>query len=163
MITLYQFAKQSNEIEGIKQPSRHKLHAYALKRFLALDEITIQDLEDFVAYIEGPRAHLRTKPEHRVWIGGKEAPSGPRALKALGDLLHHIKIVGPKKVDPWWAHCEYEMIHPFIDGNGRSGRALWLWLMTRCHPEMPAFNFLQYFYYQTLKYFKHKQEIKGGI
>ena len=37
--------------------------------------------------------------------------------------------------------------HPFTDGNGRSGRALWLWQMNNHAP----FGFLHTFYYQTLE------------
>src|SRR5215470_3568331 len=28
------------------------------------------------------------------------------------------------------AHVRYETLHPYTDGNGRSGRAVWLWHMT---------------------------------
>ena len=34
----------------------------------------------------------------------------------------------PTEDDVWQAHLAYEYIHPFIDGNGRSGRLVWLWL-----------------------------------
>ena len=47
--------------------------------------------------------------------------------------------------------CAYEMLHPFMDGNGRSGRALWAWMMLRLGQDPFALLFLHRFYYQTLE------------
>ena len=51
-------------------------------------------------------------------------------------------------IDPWWTHCLYEELHPFLDGNGRSGRVLWLW-QQRGRPTPPLL-FLHRFYYESL-------------
>ena len=53
------------------------------------------------------------------------------------------------ETDPWVFHVQYERLHPFTDGNGRSGRALWAWQMMR-RREGLALGFLHRFYYQTL-------------
>jgi Fic family protein len=37
-----------------------------------------------------------------------------------------------------------------MDGNGRSGRAIWLWQMLRQEGGAPL-GFLHHFYYQTLE------------
>lgn len=46
-------------------------------------------------------------------------------------------------------HVVYETLHPFTDGNGRSGRAVWLrqmgWIVRA------PLGFLHHFYYQTLQ------------
>ncbi len=63
-------------------------------------------------------------------------------------------LVGAQILPPYISHVAYENLHPFTDGNGRSGRALWLWQMM--HGTMRQVNmardlgFLHTFYYQTL-------------
>jgi hypothetical protein len=54
--------------------------------------------------------------------------------------------------DPYILHVEYEQLHPFTDGNGRSGRAMWLYAMKKCGRLEQGLNlgFLHAFYYQTL-------------
>jgi hypothetical protein len=50
---------------------------------------------------------------------------------------------------PLEAHVRYETLHPFTDGNGRTGRALWYWMMVGS--SRADLGFLHAFYYQTLK------------
>lgn len=147
---LYQFAKESNEIEGIREAHRHRTHYHALSKFLEHELITVVELERFVRTVE-PKAFLRTKDSHRVWIGGKEAPKASISQSNLVNLL--IDVNEGHRTDPWTVHCEYEEIHPFIDGNGRSGRALWLSMMIQKGYDL-RYGFLQMFYYQTLSHMR---------
>lgn len=149
-LNLHNFAKESNEIESIFNEERHNIHANKLEEFLKLKEIKTENLEDFVSIIE-PGAYLRTKHWHKVFIGGKMAPKAPLSLKMLNALL---KPVNEGSITPFLIHAEYEMIHPFTDGNGRSGRALWLWSMQKNHKQPFRFSFLQTYYYQTLQRYR---------
>lgn len=51
---------------------------------------------------------------------------------------------------PYDVHQQYETLHPFTDGNGRSGRALWLWQMIR-DGQRAQLGFLHTWYYQSLR------------
>lgn len=70
-----------------------------------------------------------------VWIGGRD-DAGPRGAAyiapqhelvpaALEDLVRFINREDlPVLVQVAVAHAQFETIHPFVDGNGRTGRAL---------------------------------------
>jgi Fic family protein len=69
-----------------------------------------------------------------VWIGGGGStpltadfvpPTYPRVLPALDDLVTFMARDDlPVLVQAAIAHAQFETIHPFADGNGRTGRAL---------------------------------------
>ena len=69
-----------------------------------------------------------------VWIGGERgSPRGARHIAphkelidaAMGDLVSFIAREDlPVLVQSAVAHAQFETIHPFADGNGRTGRAL---------------------------------------
>lgn len=70
-----------------------------------------------------------------VWIGEKGSdlrtalfipPVDEDMLKAISDLEHYIHEDSPENIFVRAAliHYQFEMIHPFIDGNGRVGRLL---------------------------------------
>ena len=143
--TLLKFATESNKIERIYVERRHLQHAAALKKLLALEELRLEDLQEFVTSIQ-PDARLRTASYHRVWIGGREAPPASESLPALMGLLDNIN---KGLVSPLEAHKQYEYLHPFIDGNGRSGRAIWLWQQAKQGYD-GRYLFLQMYYYSTL-------------
>lgn len=142
------FVIESNKIEGIaRPPTKEELDEF--ERFLALDRVEVSDLEAFVRVYQ-PDAMLRRTSWQNVQVGSHVAPpGGPEIERELSDLLRWACGNG---ISPYDAHVRYETLHPFTDGNGRSGRALWAWQMGRFNywPGLKL-GFLHCFYYQTLE------------
>lgn len=134
---LFGFVLESNRIEGILRDSTPEEIAEH-ERFLALPEITVADLEAFVSVIQ-PGAKLRDRYGLNVRVGNHIPPAGAPEIRA------NLETILSNMADPWETHIRYETLHPFTDGNGRSGRALWAWQMK----SFPL-GFLHKFYYQTL-------------
>ena len=140
------FVRQSNLIEGItRDPTGAELEA---TEGFVIRKITVASLEGLVSIYQ-PGARLRDKAGMDVQVGSHiPPPGGPQIRARLQDRLNDMAV----HVDPWTAHCRYEKLHPFTDGNGRSGRTLWLWHMYRLGYEQNyPLSFLQAFYYQTLQ------------
>lgn len=140
------FVRECNAIEGIcREP--HSWEVTIFDELLKLRDITIPDLKYFVGVIQ-PGARIRTERGMNVRVGSHFPPEGgPRIHKALQGLLADVHT---GDVTPWEAHQRYEHLHPFMDGNGRSGRALWAWHMIREGQDPFALPFLHRFYYQSL-------------
>lgn len=138
--TLEDFVRESNRIEGIlRDPTEEEIKAH--HEFLATPHPNIAAVRRLVAVLQ-PNAALRDRVGMDVRVGNHIPPrGGPEIASRLGNLLIHMEKHGAYKT-----HIAYEDLHPFMDGNGRSGRALWLWLMGGDAP----WGFLHKFYYQTL-------------
>jgi hypothetical protein len=147
---LTDFVRESNKIEGIvRGGERFERDFQASKEFLALDTITIPDLENLVNVFQ-PGAKLRDKPGMDVRVGNHIAPpGGPEIVEQLEEIIHLADFHG-KDMSMFEIHQNYESLHPFMDGNGRSGRMLWLWQMEKYHGGAPL-GFLHHWYYQSLK------------
>jgi len=147
-IDLERFVSESNRIEGITRiPTNAEIDAH--DEFIDLPILTVKSLEAFVAVV-APRKLLRRKAGMNVRVGNHIAPrGGPEVEARLDSLLDQINA---DLLTAWEAHRAYETLHPFMDGNGRSGRAVWLWQMLRQDRDPYALQrgFLHTFYYQTL-------------
>ena len=138
---LVDFVRESNRIEGIlRDPTTAELTAHAA--FLTVQEPSTEALTDFVSIVQ-PGAILRDRVGLNVMVGRYFPPEGGSHIRAaliaiLSDLA-----------DPYVTHQRYEALHPFTDGNGRSGRVLWLWMMGGI--EKVPLGFLHQWYYQSLR------------
>lgn len=143
-MSISDFVRESNRIEGIhREPTLHEVLAH--KKLVQLDCVTIDDLLAFVGVYQ-PDAELRIRSGQNVRVGNHFPPlGGPAIGYALADLLARAE----HSEDPYSIHVEYEKLHPFTDCNGRSGRALWAWMMVRLNGGHPL-GFLHHFYYQSL-------------
>lgn len=136
--------EESNRIEGILRPP-NQLELQAFDQFLRIERVSIKDLVTFVGIYQ-PNARLRDKPGLDVRVGNHIPPrGGPHIADQLTVLLNDAN---DEKFSPWDIHCQYETLHPFTDGNGRSGRMLWYWMMAG--QRVADLGFLHAFYYQTL-------------
>ncbi len=137
------FVRESNRIESIMETPGKDVTATL--RFLERP-LTIPSIVELVHHLQ-PDAVLRDQPQITgVQVGGHVAPaSGPQ----IADMLKIILTME----NPWQQHVEYEVLHPFTDGNGRSGRAVWLYRHyhdRELDPLAIKRGFLHSFYYHTL-------------
>ena len=145
---LRRFVEESNKIEGIHGVAPHELEAH--EQLLAKRELKILDLSYFVSQIAEGHV-LRNIKGLNVRVGDHIAPEGGWIVPSTLDTI----LFGLNSTTPYQTHLAYENLHPFTDGNGRSGRALWLWQHLNTTFGMPGrvkgLGFLHTFYYETLR------------
>lgn len=137
------FVRESNRIEGIhREPTVAEVAEFV--RFLKLESVTVDDLKQFVSVYQ-PNAVIRDRVGLNVRVGNHIPPPG--CPEIVTDLQNLLAAAMRGNESPYIIHCAYETLHPFTDGNGRSGRALWAWQMK----QFPL-GFLHHFYYQALQH-----------
>ena len=134
------FVRESNRIERIyRDPTEAELEAHV--QFLR-GPLSADALIHLVGIIQ-PGALPRYRRDMDVNVGNHLPPlGGPNIQVELETLLSIVSMT------PFQRHVAYETLHPFTDGNGRSGRALWLRDMGGVGSA--PLGFLHTFYYQTL-------------
>ena len=142
---LLRLLEESLRIEGIHRPPT-VFEIDATAEFLALKQPKIADVTRLVqVYVPGAILRSRLGLDIRLT---KRTPL-PGGLHIRERLKYLMCTLPSLHNDPWRWHVSYEILHPYTDGNGRSGRALWAWQMMRKQDGLPL-GFLHQAYYQAL-------------
>lgn len=150
-VELRAFVKESNRIEGITR-AVSRMETAALRRLLESTTITTGTVLEFVGALNYgfDNCRLRNESGMDVVVGGYRPPlGGPEVVEHLRHLLLYAMEGG----DPYDIHQAYEKLHPLTDGNGRSGRAIWLWQMLHQHNDLHALRrgFMYTWYLQSFQ------------
>jgi Fic family protein len=142
--TLLDLVKAEAKLENEKPPSDLdeiinyiKAMNYGIKKMEELPLSLRLIKEVHKELLKGVRGENRYPGEFRRiqnWIGGRTIetaafipPKVPEMQKALNDLerfMHEEKESLPPLIKTALIHAQFETIHPFLDGNGRTGRLL---------------------------------------
>ena len=106
-----------------------------------------------VSFADKLGGKLRKEYGLDVRVGDHLPPrGGPFVEYELIEMCKKIKDVRAEK-HVLQFHIQFENLHPFTDGNGRTGRAIWwaqMCLLNKEHRLDLPLSFLQKFYYETL-------------
>lgn len=153
----------SNLIENVDDPFEDKLSGLAWKYISAQKRLTYERVMELHRLITINQLDIDTSGEPRrvpVYIatrfGNVQTPPPMEAFMLFKQWLHDMQ--SWRKLDPKEMHIRLEKIHPWVDGNGRTGRMLMWWheSMLNREPTIIRFENRKDYY----KWFKTAADIK---
>lgn len=150
-----EFINESNAIEGILDfDMKRQYQLYTT--FMHMGIVTVADVSNAANTMQrGVR--IRDQLKMDVKVGNyTPPPGGPFIIETLKNILNDVSTVQlSNEISSsiaWNFHCAFECLHPLTDCNGRVGRLLWFWIMSKYGWKPNYGTFLQTFYYQTLEF-----------
>ncbi len=135
-----EFLKQSNAIEGVEDYLSLQQAAFAWEWLKEQKKLTLTTLlkTHKILMLHQPlypneKGYFREVP---VWVGGREGANWVTIRTLLRNWLMNVDDLiknGKREPDIFKEtmtkrhHVVYEQIHPFVDGNGRTGRMFMNW------------------------------------
>lgn len=132
-----EFGEESTDVTAVEVLANIAAMAWAIQSIEKSGTITLDHLLEVHRHLlTGTRlaAHAGEVRAEQNWIGGSDynpcsasfVPPPPELVpELLEDLLAFCNEDDlPAVVQAALAHAQFETIHPFVDGNGRTGRAL---------------------------------------
>lgn len=133
--------------------------------------------------MQGVRGEHKTPGEYRTsqnWIGGSMPSNAsyvppshthiPELITDLEKFIHNDAVYVPALIRIAMIHYQFESIHPFLDGNGRTGRiVIPLFLLNSGLLKKPCFYISDYFeihrteYYDALNRVRLNHDMIGWI
>lgn len=129
---IIEFLRESNAIEGVYDDESLAQAEVAWKYLIGQKKMTtgvvLKTHKILMLNQKGlrpnERGYFRTVP---VWVG-RRTTLKPILVPGSIEMWCRQMNKPPELEDDWQAlHVEYERIHPFIDGNGRTGRMFMNW------------------------------------
>lgn len=156
---IIEFLRESNAIEGVYDDDSLQQAIYAWEYIIEQEEITLYDVLRTHKIL---MLHQPLMPDERgyfrrcaVFVGGMQGMNHSKVPKVVAEWCHDMNIprdaleFEEKSIE---LHVRYEKIHPFVDGNGRTGRIFMnYWRIKNGLPILVIKEIARHKYYEWFK------------